>query len=93
MFGGKGSGQMEALTIKDARKNLERIIERVIDDAEPAIFITEKGQQVVLLPLEEYNSWKETLYLMSTPANADHLRRSIREANTGKTFEHDLVDT
>ena len=27
----------------------------------------------MFLPLDEYNSWKETLYLLANPANADHL--------------------
>ena len=40
--------------------------------------------RVVLVPLDEYNSWKETLYLLSNPANAEHLRRSIAEAEAGR---------
>ena len=50
---------MNAVTLKDAKLNLERLIERVIADAEPTIVVTESGKQVVLLPLDEYNSWKE----------------------------------
>lgn len=46
-----------------------------------------KGDQVVGVPLDEYNSWKETLYLMSSPANAEHLRRSIAEANASNVQE------
>lgn len=52
---------MNAVTLKDAKLNLERLIERVIADAEPTIVVTESGEQVVLLPLDEYNSWKERL--------------------------------
>jgi antitoxin YefM len=37
------------------------------------------GEQVVFLSLDEYNSWKEALYLLANPANAEHLRRSIAE--------------
>jgi antitoxin YefM len=55
-------------------------VEQVIADAEPTIVVTESGGQVVFLPLDEYNSWKETLYLLANPANAEHLRRSIAEA-------------
>jgi prevent-host-death family protein len=52
---------MNAVTLKDAKLNLERLIERVIADAEPTIVVTESGEQVVLLPLDEYNSWKKRL--------------------------------
>ena len=71
---------MNAVTLKDAKLNLERLVEDVIANVEPTIVVTESGEQVVFLPLAEYNSWKETLYLLSNPANAEHLRRSIAEA-------------
>jgi antitoxin YefM len=78
---------MNAVTINEAQKDLELLIERVISDVEPTIVCTDAGQRVVLLPLDEFNSWQETLYLLSNPANAEHLRRSIEEAQTGKTVE------
>jgi antitoxin YefM len=71
---------MNAVTLKDAKLNLEQLVEQVIADAEATIVVTKSGDRVVVLPLDEYNSWKETLYLLSNPANADHLRRSIAEA-------------
>lgn len=83
---------MNAVTLKDAKLNLERLVEQVIADAEPTIIVTESGEQVVFLPLDEYNSWKETLYLLANPANADHLRRSIAEAQAGKVQERELLE-
>ncbi len=75
---------MNAITLKDAQHRLGRVIEQVIADAEPTIVVSEDGGQVVLLSLDEYNSWKETLHLLSNPANAEHLRRSIAEARDSK---------
>jgi len=83
---------MQAVTLKEAKLNLERIVEQVIADAEPAIVVTESGEQVVFLPLDQYNSWKETLYLLSNPANADRLRKSMAEAQEGKAQERELLD-
>jgi antitoxin YefM len=83
---------MNAVTLADAKANLEQLIEQVLADAEPAIVYTEKGDKVVLLALHEFNSWKETLYLLSNPANAAHLRQSIAEASAGKLEEKALVD-
>lgn len=83
---------MQAVTLKEAKLNLERIVEQVIADAEPAIVVTESGEQVVFLPLDEYNSWKETLYLLSNPANADRLRKSMAEAQEGKAQERGLLE-
>jgi len=83
---------MNAVTITEAKANLEQIIEQVIADVEPTIVSTDTGQQIVLLPLEEFNAWKETLYLLSNPFNAEHLRQSIIEAQTGKTVERALIE-
>lgn len=83
---------MNAVTLKKAKQDLENLVEQVIADAEPTIVVTESGGQVVFLPLDEYNAWKETLYLLSSPANAEHLRRSIAEAQEGKAQERELLD-
>jgi antitoxin YefM len=83
---------MNAVTVANAKENLERLIEQVLADAEPAILCTEKGDKVVLVSLDEFNSWKETIYLLSNPANAAHLRQSISEARAGEFEEKSLIE-
>jgi antitoxin YefM len=83
---------MNAVTLKEAKLHLEELVERVIADAEPTIVLTEGGGQVVFLSLDEYNSWKETHYLLASPANAEHLRRSIAENQAGNVQERDLLE-
>ncbi len=83
---------MNAVTLKDAKLHLEELVSKVIADAEPTIVVMEGGEQVVFLPLDEYNSWKETIYLLANPANADHLRKSIAEAEAGEARERELLD-
>jgi antitoxin YefM len=84
--------EMQAVTLKDAKRNLPRLVEQVLEDAEPRIVVTDAGGQVVMMPLDEFNSWKETLYLLACPANAAHLRKSIQEAQSGQARERELVD-
>jgi antitoxin YefM len=83
---------MNAVTLKDPKLSLEELVEQVIADAEATIVVTESGARVVVLPLDEYNSWKETVYLLSNPANANHLRKSIAEAEAGEAQERELTD-
>ena len=83
---------MTTFTLTEAKQNLEKLIEQVIADADPIILSTEAGQEVVLLSLDEFNSWKETIYLLSNPANAAHLRKSIAEARAGNLEDKALVD-
>jgi antitoxin YefM len=42
--------------------------------------------------LDEHNTWKETLYLLLNPANAEHLRTLIAEARAGQIDERYLLD-
>jgi len=82
---------MPAVTLKDAERNLPRLIEQVLADAEPRIVVRDDGGQVVVMPLAKFNSWKETLSLLASPANAAHLRRSLAEVEAGKSITRELV--
>jgi antitoxin YefM len=83
---------MNTVTLTEAKENLEQIIEQVVSDVEPMIITTDSGKNTVLLSLDEFNAWQETLYLFSTPANAEHLRQSIAQAEAGETVERGLVE-
>jgi antitoxin YefM len=83
---------MHAVTLKDLKLDFERLLNQVVADAEPTIVVTEAGNQVVVVPLDEYNSWQETRYLLASPANAARLRNSIEEARAGSLQERKLSD-
>jgi antitoxin YefM len=51
-----------------------------------------KGDRIVLVPLDEFNAWQETMYLLSNPANAERLRRSIAQIHEGKVVYGEIVD-
>ncbi len=70
---------MNTITINQAKASLRDVIQQIINDVEPTIVTTETGESVVMLSLDEYNAWQETLYLLSTPANAEQLVQSIAE--------------
>jgi antitoxin YefM len=78
---------MKAITSNQAKQELDEIIDRVILDVEPAILCSDRAQQAVLMSLDEFNSWQETLYLLSNPANAEHLLESIKQAKSGQKRE------
>lgn len=84
---------MNAITTKKAKKELDRLIDQVLADAEPMIILNNKNEKAVLLPLDEFRSWQETRYLLSNPANAEHLRQSISEVEEGKIKERELIET
>jgi antitoxin YefM len=74
------------------RQNLAAELDSVIDDAEEVVVTRSGHEPVVIVPLAEYESMKETEYLLRNPDNAAALRRSIAEMERGETTEHDLID-
>jgi len=84
---------MTVITVDEAKENLEKVIEQVMNDAEPAVVRTAAGDEVVLLSRDEFDSWNETVYLLASPANAAHLRKSIDEADVGRVAEKELIET
>lgn len=83
---------MNVTSISDFRKDIKRYVDEVDQDQEPLIVTRSDGVTVAVLPLRVYNSYTETDYLMSNPANAEHLRRSMAEARAGKVQKHELLE-
>jgi antitoxin YefM len=52
----------------------------------------QKAEAVVMVSLSEWNSISETLHLLSSPKNAERLRKAIRDMDAREGVEHDLVD-
>ena len=82
---------MDVLTYSDARAKLKDVMDRVVRDRTQVVIIRQKSESVVILSLEDWNAIEEALHLLSSPANAERLRRSVEQLNTGKGNERDLV--
>jgi antitoxin YefM len=74
---------MEVLTCTDARANLKRVMDRVVDDHREGVVTRKNGGSVVMVSLETWNAIRETTHLLSTPANARGLRGSIAQLDAG----------
>jgi antitoxin YefM len=83
---------MDAITTQQASHDLDGLIDRVIADVEPTIICNDKGNKAILISLDEFSSWQETLYLLSNPVNAKHLLASIQSAKVGEFIERDLIE-
>ncbi len=83
---------MNTTTISSAKQNLENLIIQVENDAEPILIMLDEDRKAVLMSEREFNSWQETIYLLSNPANAERLRKSLAEADAGLVSECELVE-
>jgi antitoxin YefM len=83
---------MDHVSYTELRQNLKKHLDKVCDDRAPLVVNRRNGEAVVVLSLADYEGIEETLHLLSDPANAEHLRKSIADANAGKLFRHDLIE-
>lgn len=83
---------MQVTTIQSAKKNLEQLVYQVDSDAEPVMIFLDDSHKAILLAEREFTAWQETDYLLSNPANAAHLRKSLEQARTGHVTERELLD-
>lgn len=82
---------MDVLSYSDARANLKEVMDRVVDDKTHVIVTRQKAEAVVMVSLSEWNAITETAHLLSSPANATRLRRSIEQMEAGKGRKRELV--
>ncbi len=83
---------MKVVNYTDLRLNLKKWLDSVVNDMDELIIKRSNNKDLVLIPLEEYRSLKETSYLL-TGKNREVLLKSLEESKAGKTEEHDLKDT
>ena len=83
---------MRTISFSEARHRLKQVIDQVVDDADVAIITRRDAPDAVVMSLETFNSWQETVHLLKTPANAAHLAESIGQLRAGKLEPHPRAD-
>lgn len=83
---------MSHVSFSELRANMATHLDRVLADRSELVVTRQNREPVVILPLAELESLRETLHLLSTPANADHLLRSIGELERGDGVERQLSE-
>ena len=77
---------VKATTTKDLRQNFNKYADNVSEYGETILVTRPNRKNIVLISEEEYNSWQETNYLMSTDANKKVLLEGIQATGSGKTL-------
>jgi antitoxin YefM len=83
---------MTCASYTDVRQNLARYMDEAVDSRAPIVVTRQGGRgNVVLISEEEFEGWRETVHLLSSPRNAARLMRSIRQIEAGSGREHTLI--
>ncbi len=83
---------MDVVSYSHARANLKDVMDRVVADKTEVVVTRQKAEAVVMVSLSEWNSIAETMHLLSSPKNAERLRKAIRDLDARKGVEHELIE-
>jgi len=81
---------MNILTFSEARAGLKAVMDDVCSSHSPTVITRQNGDPVVMLSLADFNSIEETLYLLGTEKNAQHLLTSLEQLKAGKARVREL---
>ncbi|MDR9831700.1 type II toxin-antitoxin system prevent-host-death family antitoxin [Vibrio sp. FNV 38] len=83
---------MRIVSFTEARNGLKAVLDGVVNDADTTVITRRDSEDAVVMSLDYYNSLMETVHLLRSPENAEHLSRSIAQYRAGKTTARELID-
>lgn len=83
---------MRVVNFTDVRNSLKRVIDEVVEDADFTVISRRDAPDAVIMSLDTFNSMMETAHLLKSPANAQHLAKSIEQYRKGKAKARQLAD-
>lgn len=82
---------MRIINFSDARNSLRAVIDQVVEDADVTVISRRDAPDAVVMSFDYYSSLMETVHLLSSPANAAHLAKSIAQARSGQAKQRELI--
>lgn len=83
---------MKIVSFSEARNSLKSVLDAVVNDADTTIITRRDASDAVVMSLDYFNSLMETVHLLRSPANAEHLGRSIEQYRAGMAKPQEPVD-
>lgn len=83
---------MKTMSYSESRARYAETLDAVTDDREEVIISRAGHEPVVMVSLDDYESLKETAYLLRNPANARRLLASIDRLENGGGTRQELAE-
>jgi antitoxin YefM len=84
---------MKTMSYTESRARYAEVLDGVTNDREEVVITRAGHDPVVIVSLEDYESLKETAYLMRSPANARRLLDAMERLEADRGEVHDLLET
>jgi antitoxin YefM len=83
---------MKTMSYTESRAKYAEVLDAVVNDREEVVITRAGHEPVVIVSLEDFESLRETAYLMRSPANARRLLDAMERLEAGHGEQHDLID-
>ncbi len=79
---------MKTASYSELRQNLAAMLDSVERDHAPIVITRDRGKPAaVLMSLEDFTSWEETIYLLRSPRNAERLLEAVGRLEAGEGLD------
>jgi antitoxin YefM len=83
---------MQVVSFTELRKNMKTIMDQCCDNHDLTVITRQKEPPMIMMSLDEYNSWQETYYLMKSHKNHSRLMESIENVKKGNVQKRELLE-
>lgn len=83
---------MKTMSYSESRARYAEVLNSVTDDHEEVVITRSGHEPVVIVALDDYESMKETTYLLRNPANARRLLGAIENLENGGGIVRELIE-
>ena len=84
---------MKTMSYTESRARYAEVLDSVTDDREEVVITRAGHEPVVIVSLADYESLRETAYLMRSPVNARRLLDAMERLEAGEGQRRELVET
>lgn len=83
---------MKTISYSESRARYAETLDSVTDDREEVVITRAGHEPVVMVALDDYESLRETAYLLKSPENARRLLGAIDRLESGNGIVQDLAE-
>ncbi|MEU6262085.1 MULTISPECIES: type II toxin-antitoxin system Phd/YefM family antitoxin [Saccharopolyspora] len=80
------------MSYSESRAKYAETLDSVVNDREEVVITRAGHEPVVMVSLDDYQSLKETAYLLRSPENARRLILAIERLEAGGGEQHELAE-
>ncbi|HPJ20606.1 MAG: type II toxin-antitoxin system prevent-host-death family antitoxin [Actinobacteria bacterium] len=83
---------MKTMSYTESRARYAEVLDSVVNDREEVVITRAGHEPVVMVSLADFESLRETAYLLRSPANARRLLDAMERLEAGEGQERGLLD-